>query len=74
MTSNPDPQSQDPTSQAESDGAEIVFDAGAAETSPQNDSSDAESGDNTSNAKPSSTPPALAVADQGPGDIAPALL
>ena len=73
MTNNPDPQSPDPTSEAESDGdSDSDFEAGEAETSPQNDSDDAVSGDTASNDQ--ATTGALAVAEKGPGGISPELL
>ena len=73
MTNNPDPQSPDPTSEAESDGdSDSDFEAGVAETSPQNDSDDAVSDDTASNGQ--ATTGALAVAEKGPGGISPELL
>ena len=73
MTNNPDPQSPDSTSEPESDGdSDSDFEAGAAETSPQNDSDEAVSGDTASNGQ--ATTGALAVAEKGPGGISPELL
>ena len=73
MTNNPDPQSPDPTSEAESAGdSESDFEAGATETSPPNDSDDAVSGDTASNGQ--ATTGALTVAEKGPGGISPELL
>ena len=88
MTNNLDPQSPDPTSEAEAAAEseaeaaaaqaalENELEAGAPEASPQNSGNDAGPVNNASDdqAAASSTPAVVAVAEKGPGGISPELL